>query len=100
MAILLVCGENKIPAPVPVHGFGIGPTKANAKSVAMDLAHAFANAVLADRTKKWECPKDCPKKIGPQVDNEKTTELLTVKPDKNLYPSVVRGTFNIMVFCH
>jgi hypothetical protein len=51
MAILLVRGKNKIPAPVPVHGFGIGPTKANAKSVAMDLAHAFANAVAADRTK-------------------------------------------------
>jgi hypothetical protein len=99
VAILLVCGENKIPAPVPVHGFGIGRTKTNAKSVAMDLAHAFANAVAADRTKKWECPKDCPKKIGPQVANEKTTELLTVKLDRNLYLSVVRRTFDLKVSC-
>jgi hypothetical protein len=57
MAILLVCGENKIPAPVPVHGFGIGRTKTNAKSVAVDLAHAFANAVAADRTKSGNAPK-------------------------------------------
>jgi hypothetical protein len=65
----------------------------------MDLAHAFANAVAADRTKKWECPEDCPKKIGPQVANEKTTELLTVKLDKNLYLSVVRRTFDLKVVC-
>ena len=97
MAILLVCGKNKIPAPVPVHGFGVGRTKANAKSAAMDLAHAFA--VAADRRKKWECPKDCPKKIGPQVANEKTTELLTVKLDEYLYLSVVRRTFDLKVSC-
>jgi hypothetical protein len=52
----------------------------------------------AARTKKWECPENCPKKIGPQIANEKTTELLPVKLDKNLYLSVVRRTFDIKVF--
>jgi len=99
MAILLACGKNKIPAPVPVYGYGIGLNKTKAKSVAMGLAHTFANGVAAARTKKWECPKDCPKKIGPQIANEKTTELLTVKLDKGLYLSVVRSTFDITVSC-
>ena len=99
MAVLLVCGENKIRAPVPVHGFGMGKTKVKAKSIAVDLAHAFATVVAAERTKKWECPKDCPKKIGPQIANEKTTEILTVELQKNLYLSVVRRSFDIVIFC-
>jgi len=37
MAKVLQCGKNKIAEPEPVHGFGMGPTKA--KSVAMDMAH-------------------------------------------------------------
>jgi len=35
----------------------------------------------------------------PQVANEKTTELLTVKLQSNLYLSVVRGSFDIVIFC-
>src|SRR5437773_11811800 len=31
-AKILKCGKNKIAEPVPVHGFGMGPTKAKAKS--------------------------------------------------------------------
>jgi hypothetical protein len=43
------CGKNKVPEPVPVHGFGLGPNKAHAKSVAIHMAHGFANAVAAAR---------------------------------------------------
>ena len=101
MAKVLLCGKNKIPEPVPVHGFGVGPTKAKAKSAAMDMAHGFANLVAATRAVKIECPTDegCPKMIGLQVANEKTTELLTVKLQNNLYLSVVRRSFDIVIFC-
>jgi len=34
MAKVLHCGKNKIAEPVPGHGFGMGPTKAKAKSAA------------------------------------------------------------------
>jgi len=79
----------------------MGPTKAKAKSVAMDMAHGFANAVAAARGAKSQCPtgEECPKMIGPQVANEKTTELVTVKLQNNLYLSVVRRSFDIVVFC-
>ena len=30
------CGKNKITESVPVHGFGVGPNKTKAKSVAID----------------------------------------------------------------
>ena len=33
-----------IPESVPVHGFGLGPNKAQAKRVAIQMAHGFANA--------------------------------------------------------
>ena len=100
MAKTLHCGKNKITEPVPVHGFGIGPTKAKAKSVAMDMAHGFANAAAATRALGLRCPTgECPKMIAPQVANEKTTELLTVKLQNNLYLSVVRRTFDIVIFC-
>ena len=45
MVKVLQCGKNKIAEPPPVHGLGMGPTKAQAKRVAMDLAHGFANTV-------------------------------------------------------
>ena len=78
----------------------MGPTKAKAKSVAMDMAHGFANAVAAARATKLQCPtKECPKMIGPQVANEKTTELVTVKLQANLYLSVVKRSFDIVIFC-
>ena len=98
---MVQCGKNKIPEPVPVHGFGVGPTKAKAKSAAMDMAHGFANLVAATRAVKLKCPTDegCPKMIGLQVANEKTTELLTVKLQNNLYLSVVRRSFDIVIFC-
>jgi len=100
MAKILNCGKNKITEPVPVHGFGIGPSKAKAKSVAMDVAHAFANSVAAARAAKLQCPtEECPKMIDPQVANEKTIELVTVKLQDSLYLSVVRRTFDIVVFC-
>ena len=101
MAKVLQCGKNKIPEPVPVHGFGVGPTKAKAKSAAMDMAHGFANLVAATRAAELKCPTDegFPKMIGLQVANEKTTELLTVKLQNNLYLSVVRRSFDIVIFC-
>jgi hypothetical protein len=100
MAKILDCGRNKIAVPEPVHGFGMGPTKAKAKSVAMDMAHGFANAVAAARAIELQCPtEECPKMIGPQVANEKTTELVTVKLQDYLYLSVVRRSFDIVIFC-
>ncbi len=100
MAKILDCGKNKITEPVPVHGFGMGRNKAKAKSVAMDMAHGFANAVAAARAVELQCPKEkCPKMRHPQVANENTTELLTVKLQNNLYLSVVRRSFDIVIFC-
>jgi len=98
---VLQCGKNKIPEPVPVHGFGMGSNKAKAKSAAMDMAHGFANLAAATRAAELKCPTDegCPKMIGPEVANEKTTELLTVELQNNLYLSVVRRSFDIVIFC-
>jgi hypothetical protein len=97
---MLHCGKNKIGRTVPVHGFGIGLTKAKAKSVAVDMAHGFAKGVAATNALGLRCPtEECPKMIGPQVANEKTTELLTVKLQDNLYLSVVRRSFDIVIFC-
>ena len=101
MAKILHCGRNEIAEPEPVHGFGMGRTKAKAKSVAMDMAHGFANAVAAARAIELQCPtEECPKMIGPQVANEKTTELVTVKLQDYLYLSVVRRSFDIVIQCH
>ena len=100
MTKILRCGKNKLLEPVPVHGFGLGPNKAHAKSVAIHMAHGFANAVAAARAVELQCPKEkCPKMRHPQVANEKTTELLTVKLQNNLYLSVVRRSFDIVIFC-
>ena len=75
----LHCGKNKITESIPVHGFGIGPNKVKAKSVAIDMAHGFVKSVAATRATELQCPtEECPRMIGPQVVNEKTTELLTV----------------------
>jgi hypothetical protein len=98
--LLLNCGKNTIAATAPVHGFGIGPTKAKAKTVAMNMAHVFANAAAATRTAKWKCPTvECPQRVGPIVAHEKTTELVTINLQDNLYLSVVRRTFDIVIFC-
>jgi hypothetical protein len=101
MAKLLQCGKNKIAEPAPVHGFGTGSIKRKAKIAAMDMAHRFANLVAATRAAQLKCPTDagCPNMIGLQVVNEKTTELLTVKLQNNLYLSVVRRSFDIVIFC-
>jgi hypothetical protein len=101
MAKVLHCGKNKIAEPAPVHGFGMGPTKAKAKIAAMDMAHGFANLVAATRAAELKCPKDegCLKMMGLQVADEKTTELLTVKLRNNLYLTVVRRSFYIVIFC-
>jgi len=97
---ILHCGKNKITQSVPVHGFGVGPNKTKAKSVAIHMAHGFANAVAAARAAELQCPIDeCPKMIRPEVVNEKTTELLTVTLQANLYLSVVRTSFDIVIFC-
>jgi hypothetical protein len=101
MARLLDCGKNTIAEPVPVHGFGIGPTKAKAKSAAMHMARGFADLAAAARAAELKCPRkeDCPKMVGPKVANEKTTELVTVRLQNNLYLSVVRRSFDIVIFC-
>ena len=100
MAKILHCGRNEIAVPEPVHGFGLGPNKAKAKGVAMDMAHGFANAVAAVHVLELQCPtEECPKMIAPQVANEKTTELVTVKLQDNLYLSVVRRSFDIVIYC-
>jgi hypothetical protein len=97
---ILHCGKNKITESVPVHGFGVGPNKTKAKSVAIHMAHGFANAVAAARAAELQCPtKECPNLRRPQVVNEKTTELLTVILQANLYLSVVRTSFDIVIFC-
>ena len=68
MAKLLQCGKNNIVEPELVHGFGMGPNKAKAKSAAMDMAHGFANLVAATRAVGLQCPtQKCPKMIGPQL---------------------------------
>jgi len=96
LAKILHCGKNKIAESVPVHGFGVGPNKTKAKSVAIHMAHAVAAA----RAAELQCPtEECPKMIRPQVLNEKTTELLTVILQANLYLSVVRTSFDIVIFC-
>jgi hypothetical protein len=71
MAKILHCGKNKIAEPVPVYGFGLGPTKASAKSAAMNMAHGFAIAVAAARAAELKCPtEEYSKMIGPLVANE------------------------------
>jgi hypothetical protein len=100
VAKILHCGKNKITESVPVHGFGLGSNKAKAKSVAIDMAHGFANAVAAARAAELQCPiEECPKMTRPQLVNEKSTELLTVILQANLYLSVVRSSFDIVIFC-
>ena len=100
MAKILHRGKNKIAEPVPVYGFGLGPTKTKAKNPAMKMAHRFAIAAAAARAAKIKCPtREFSKIMGPQVANEKTTELVTVKLQNNLYLSVVRRRFDIVVVC-
>jgi hypothetical protein len=66
----------------------------------MNMAHGFAIAVAAQRAAELKCPtEECPKMIAPLVDNEKTTEVVTVKLQNHLYPSVVQRTFDIVIFC-
>ena len=101
MAKMLQCGKNQIAGPVPVHGFGMGLNKTKAMQAAMDMAHGFANLVAATRAAEFKCSTDkgCPKMIDHQVANEKTTELVTVNLQNNLYLSVVRHSFDIVIFC-
>ena len=100
MAKILHCGKNKITESVPVHGFGVGPNKTKAKSVAIDMAHGFASVVAAARAAELQCPnEECPNMKRPQIVNEQTTELLTVILQANLYLSVVRSSFDIVIFC-
>ena len=96
MVKILHCGKNTIAESVPVYGFGLGPNKTKAKSVAMNMARGFAIAVATQRAAEVKCPtEECPKMIPPLVDNEKTTELVTVKLQDNLYLSVVQRTFEL-----
>ena len=101
MAKVLDCGQNTFSARTPVYGFGVGRNKVKAKSVAMDMAYAFADTLANAEGAKWKCPEDkgCPNKQGPVIANLKTTELLTVKLQKLLYLSVVRRTFDIVIHC-
>jgi hypothetical protein len=100
MAKILHRGKNKIAEPVPVYGFGLGPTKTKAKNPAMKMAHGFAIAAAAARAAKVKCPtKEFSKVMAPLVANDKTTELVTVKLHNNLYLSVVRRRFDIVIVC-
>jgi hypothetical protein len=100
MAKMLHRGKNKIAEPVPVYGFGLGPTKTKAKNPAMKMAHGFAIAAAADRAAKFKCPtREFSKIMGPRLVNDKTRELVTVKLQNNLYLSVVRRRFDIVVVC-
>jgi hypothetical protein len=101
MAKVLQCGKNRITEPVPVHGFGTEPTKAKAKRAAIDMAHGFAKSSRRHACGRVKIPRSerYPKMIGAQVGNEKTTELLTVKLQNNIYLSVVRRSFDIVIFC-
>jgi hypothetical protein len=100
MAKILHRGKNKIALPETVYGFGLGSTKAKAKSPAMEMAHGFALAVAAARATEFKYPtEECSKITGPLVANDKTTELVTVKLQNNLYLSVVRNRFDIVILC-
>jgi hypothetical protein len=99
MAKILHRGKNKIAEPVPVYGFGLGPTKTKAKNPAMKMAHGFAFAAAATRVAKFKCPTEQFSKMVPLVANDKTTELVTVKLQNNLYLSVVRRRFDIVIVC-
>jgi hypothetical protein len=100
MTKILHCGKNKIAESMPVYGFGLGSNKTKAKSAAMNMAHGFAIAVAAARAAEVKCPtEECSKMIGPLVANERTTELVTVKLQNNLYLSVVQRGFDIVIVC-
>ena len=100
MAKILHRGKNKIAEPVPVYGFGLGPTKNKAKGPAMEMAHGFAIAVAGARAAEFKCPtEEFSKMMGPRVANDKTTELVTVKLQNNLYLSVVQRRFDIVIVC-
>jgi hypothetical protein len=89
------------PRRTPTEGLEMGSTKRKAKGAAMDMTHGFAKLVAEKRAAELKCPMDeeCSKISGPQVANEKTTELLTVTVQKHLYLSVVRRSFDIVIFC-
>lgn len=100
MTKILHPGKNKIAEPQPVYGFGLGPTKTKAKSPAMEMAHGFALSVAAARAAEFKYPtEECSKMTGPLVANDKTTELVTVKLQNNLYLSVVQSRFDIVIVC-
>ena len=100
MAKILHRGKNTIAEPVPVYGFGLGATKTKAKAPATKMAHGFAIAVASARAAKCKCPtEEFSKIIGPRVANDKTTELLTLKLQNNLYLSVVQHRFDIVIVC-
>jgi hypothetical protein len=66
----------------------------------MKMAHGFAIAAAAARVAELKCPtEEYSKIIGPLVANDKTTELVTVKLQNSLYLSVVRTSFDILIFC-
>jgi hypothetical protein len=99
MAKILHRGKNKIAEPVPVYGFGLGPTKTKAKNPAKKMAHGFAVAAAARAAKVKRLTEEFSKVMGPLVANDKTTELVTVKLQNNLYLSVVRHRFDIVIVC-
>jgi hypothetical protein len=100
MAKILHRGKNKIAEPMPVYGFGLGPTKTKAKGPAMKMAHGFAIAVAGARAAEFKCPtEEFSKMMGPRVANDKTTELVTVKLQNNLYLSVVQRRFDVVIVC-
>jgi len=100
VAKILQRGKNRIAEPVPVYGFGLGVTKTKAKGPATKMAHGFAIAVAGARAAKLNArQRKFSKMMAPQVANDKTKELLTVKLQNNLYLSVVQHRFDIVIIC-
>ncbi len=59
-----------------------------------------ASPAAAARVAKVKCPtEEFSKMTGPLVANDKTTELVTVKLQNNLYLSVVQSRFDIVILC-
>lgn len=93
-------GKNKIAASVPVYGFGLGPTKTKAKNPGDENGSRICNCSRRRVRGEVEMPdKGISKMKVPVVANDKTTELVTVKLQNNLYLSVVRRRFEIVIVC-
>ena len=98
MTKILNCGKKADSRARASSWIRVGPFKANAKRAAMAMAHGFANLVAASRAAEFKCPtKECGKMVLKLLTRKR--ELLTVKTQDKLYLSVVRRSFDIVIFC-